>query len=182
MRHIKFPEEFLKESVNTSEDYWYKILDQSHQDYVDDEVEYNDGEDWDEDDKYWVFDPPVHEYLKTKGMLSIVPSIVEFGESLGLPSSNVEIAHYMMNDFSISWKDHNYPSFSISMEGNEGPSQAMIIRGGEERPNSNLTGPSVLIECFISENESLNWRLFNKNEIPDVMMDLYKDRDKIGKR
>jgi hypothetical protein len=28
----------------------------------------------------------------------------------------------------------------------------------------------------------LNWRLFNKNEIPDVMMDLYKDRDKIGKR
>jgi len=183
MKYLKLFENWLSESTNEDANYWYKILDKSHQAYVDDEEKNRNSDNtWDEEadgPKPWIFDMPVHEYLKKKDMVYIVPAIVKFGEAIGLASNFVEIDHYMLNDFSIKWKGHEYPVFSFSLEGNEHENQARVIKPGEDRTLHNIVGAHLKIELYARKNKEYEWTLTSEDDIADVMMDLYSMKSEI---
>ena len=188
MKHVYTFESFLNESINKDTNHWYQKLSQSHKDYVESEEEENNPDnDWDEEEygpKFWEFETPVHEYLRNNGMLSIVPAIIEFGESIGLSESDVQIDHYMMNDFSIGWKNHKYPAFSISLEGDEHETQAMIISSDDDRTLHNIIGAHLVVEFFYKKggvNMKTKWSLTSVKDIPDMIMDLYQQKDQIIK-
>ena len=178
MNYFKSFNDWLNESFNVETEHWYKILADSHEKYVNDEEDYNNPDnDWDEEEfgpKHWIFETPVHEYLKKKDMLSVVPAIIKFGESLGMSSDTVEIEHYMMNDFSIQWKGFEYPEFSISLEGDEHETQARILRKEEDRTLHNTIGAHLIIKLFTKDKPTeIEWSLTSKDDIGDAMMDIY---------
>ncbi len=183
LSHLKNFKNWLFESVNRDFEFWYGLLSDSHGDYIESEEFYNNPEDdWDEDEygpKFWVFEKPVHEYIKEKDMLLILPEIAEFGESIGLDFSILDIEHYMMNDFSISWKGYSYPTFNIRVEGDEHETQSIIIGPNKDRTLHNIVGAHLVVEMFLGETKSKMWSLTKKEDIPDLIMDLYDIKKEI---
>lgn len=187
MQRVKsFRSWMITESFNEDPNYWYQKLDASHKDYVESEEDYNNPDnDWDEEEygpKFWIFTTPVHEYLKNKDMLSILPAIIKFGESIGLSADLVKFEHYMMNDFSINWEGHDYPNFSISLEGDEHETQAMIINTNTDRTLHDIVGAHLIIRAQMNKtDEEIEWSLTSNNDIPEVMMDIYDLKNRINK-
>lgn len=180
----------ILENEDFDENKWYEILSQSYESYKNvEEREKNPTGKMREEQKFWIFEYPIHDIMRNTGCLSILESITSIMKKFGYGES-ADLMHYMLNDFSIEWENSlngSKPAFQFLFMG---PSYNWIDKSGQLNvgdPNSPMKVPALTLKIYseypvdfkelsvgIKEDNFCVFPEISSMDIPDVLIDIYK--------
>lgn len=181
---MSFAEWCILENNNTK-DYWYRKLSQSYKEYQNDEQNYHDPDNvWGNEDKFWIFDEPVHEIMKSTDCLEILSIITDLMKSAGFKNKPY-VQHNMMNDFQLDYGDIEFSFTGAAYQ--DRPTPVKIITKHDPKPNEkpytevlmHVDFPIDFTELEVGkkyENQmsSCRFELRDNSDIPDIVIDMYR--------
>jgi hypothetical protein len=183
-----------KNKLFESSDKWLSILQKSYEDFQYSENYFNNPDnDWLDSEKWWIFEKPIHILMKELGILEVFDGIVKYAESHNFNQKDMLIEHYMMNDFTVGWKDAFEVEKTIEARQNMSFSfEAIFSYPPDENNVKAITSdqlkhytaynrqPSSDIDNYVAASfdghpnkKEMKWELRNMADVADMMMDLY---------